>query len=217
MVWLPFFIFPYRKGISSSQLTNSYFSEGWPNHQPVIHWNWRDQATWLTYFRCAEIGRGWLFLLVLSHWWTALYLKKTASNMVIQDGWGMLGYCMVLQMERWLCDWVDWLGVYRRIEIYLRLSTGWVSQGVRVQTPSNDTKQLNKYKCVETKTLQSCLFVFSCSHSWFSVVKHPRSRWSHQMTTFEAERNMSMSWMCSRLNCPWSCLGWIFKIAKSQH
>ena len=27
--WLPFFIFPYDLGISSSQLTKSYFSEGW--------------------------------------------------------------------------------------------------------------------------------------------------------------------------------------------
>ena len=27
-------IFPLILGISSSQLTNSYFSEGWPNHQP---------------------------------------------------------------------------------------------------------------------------------------------------------------------------------------
>ena len=28
------FIFPLILGMSSSQLTNSYFSEGWPNHQP---------------------------------------------------------------------------------------------------------------------------------------------------------------------------------------
>ena len=26
--------FPIQLGMSSSQLTNSYFSEGWPNHQP---------------------------------------------------------------------------------------------------------------------------------------------------------------------------------------
>ena len=31
-IWI---IFPYMKGMSSSQLTNSYFSEGWPNHQPA--------------------------------------------------------------------------------------------------------------------------------------------------------------------------------------
>ena len=29
-----FKIFPLILGMSSSQLTNSYFSEGWPNHQP---------------------------------------------------------------------------------------------------------------------------------------------------------------------------------------
>ena len=29
VVWLPFFIFPLILGISSSQLTKSYFSEGW--------------------------------------------------------------------------------------------------------------------------------------------------------------------------------------------
>ena len=30
VVWLPFLIFPLILGISSSQLTHSYFSEGWP-------------------------------------------------------------------------------------------------------------------------------------------------------------------------------------------
>ena len=30
------FLFSHILGISSSQLTNSYFSEGWPNHQPVL-------------------------------------------------------------------------------------------------------------------------------------------------------------------------------------
>ena len=30
-IWI---IFPEILGMSSSQLTNSYFSEGWPNHQP---------------------------------------------------------------------------------------------------------------------------------------------------------------------------------------
>ena len=35
VVWLPFFIFPLILGMSSSQWTNSYFSEGWVyNHQP---------------------------------------------------------------------------------------------------------------------------------------------------------------------------------------
>ena len=33
VVWLPF-LFSHILGISSSQLTKSYFSEGWPNHQP---------------------------------------------------------------------------------------------------------------------------------------------------------------------------------------
>ena len=36
------FIFPDLGnilGMSSSQLTKSYFSEGWPNHQPVSHGN----------------------------------------------------------------------------------------------------------------------------------------------------------------------------------
>ena len=32
-----FWIFPFILGISSSQLTNSYFSEGWLNHQPDPH------------------------------------------------------------------------------------------------------------------------------------------------------------------------------------
>ena len=35
VVWKINFIFPYIGLLSSSQLTNSYFSEGWPNHQPV--------------------------------------------------------------------------------------------------------------------------------------------------------------------------------------
>ena len=36
VVWNINFIFPYDLGMSSSQLTKSYFSEGWPNHQPVL-------------------------------------------------------------------------------------------------------------------------------------------------------------------------------------
>ena len=35
-----FGIFPEILGISSSQLTFSDFSEGWPNHQPVFFWRW---------------------------------------------------------------------------------------------------------------------------------------------------------------------------------
>ena len=34
MVWLPSIIFSHILRMSSSQVTNSYFSEGWPNHQP---------------------------------------------------------------------------------------------------------------------------------------------------------------------------------------
>ena len=33
-----FGIFPEILGMLSSQLTNSYFSEGWPNHQPAWEW-----------------------------------------------------------------------------------------------------------------------------------------------------------------------------------
>ena len=36
LVWNTKFIFPLILGMSSSQLTKSYFSEGWPNHQPVF-------------------------------------------------------------------------------------------------------------------------------------------------------------------------------------
>ena len=32
-----FYIFPYTKGNSSYQVTKSYFSEGWLNHQPVYY------------------------------------------------------------------------------------------------------------------------------------------------------------------------------------
>ena len=32
------FLFSHILGISSSQLTNSYISEGWPNHQPAINY-----------------------------------------------------------------------------------------------------------------------------------------------------------------------------------
>ena len=35
---LEHFLFFHILGMSSSQLTNSYFSEGWPNHQPVNPW-----------------------------------------------------------------------------------------------------------------------------------------------------------------------------------
>ena len=35
---LEHFLFSHILGISSSQLTNSYFSEGWLNHQPEVSW-----------------------------------------------------------------------------------------------------------------------------------------------------------------------------------
>ena len=40
VVWLPFFIFPYDLGMSSSQLTNSIIFQrsGQKNHQPVFTW-----------------------------------------------------------------------------------------------------------------------------------------------------------------------------------
>ena len=34
---LEHFLFSHMLGFSSSQLTKSYFSEGWPNHQPEIN------------------------------------------------------------------------------------------------------------------------------------------------------------------------------------
>ena len=36
--WVAIFIFPYIGLRLSSQLTKSYFSEGWPNHQPVYNY-----------------------------------------------------------------------------------------------------------------------------------------------------------------------------------
>ena len=51
---LEHFIFPLILGISSSQLTNSYFSEGWPNHQPEI-------VGILAYFLALNMGiKKWL-------------------------------------------------------------------------------------------------------------------------------------------------------------
>ena len=37
VVWLPFFIFPYIG--NNHPNWRSYFSEGWPNHQPAIVWS----------------------------------------------------------------------------------------------------------------------------------------------------------------------------------
>ena len=47
VVWLPWiWHFPRNIGfMSSSQLTNSYFSEGWPNHQPGNDWR-ENVALW---------------------------------------------------------------------------------------------------------------------------------------------------------------------------
>ena len=36
VVWLPFFLFSHILGISNHPNWRSYFSEGWPNHQPVL-------------------------------------------------------------------------------------------------------------------------------------------------------------------------------------
>ena len=40
-------LFSHILGMSSSQLTNSYFSEGWPNHQPVIYGNPHMNSPWI--------------------------------------------------------------------------------------------------------------------------------------------------------------------------
>ena len=59
VVWLPFFMFPEILGISSSQLTNSYFSEGWPNHQPDIYGGfhkWGCPQKWSNLVGCSIIN-----------------------------------------------------------------------------------------------------------------------------------------------------------------
>jgi len=64
--WFGTFLFPYILGISSSQLTKSYFSEGWLNHQPVLHergvptsrTNQQNLERCLRTWRCGD-GGGW--------------------------------------------------------------------------------------------------------------------------------------------------------------
>ena len=38
--WNDWIIFPFKLGMSSSQLTNSYFSGVWVYHQPGSKWSW---------------------------------------------------------------------------------------------------------------------------------------------------------------------------------
>ena len=54
------FIFPEKLGISSSQMTKSYFSEGWPNHQPVGRLK-RQGSDWqpVTNYRIGCSGMWW--------------------------------------------------------------------------------------------------------------------------------------------------------------
>ena len=62
------FIFPLILGISSSQLTNSYFSEGWPNHQPDINMPWWDGGS--RHHQCHFLMRFWGFprvFVVINH------------------------------------------------------------------------------------------------------------------------------------------------------
>ena len=49
VVWLPSILnFPINIGLhSSSQLTHSYFSEGWPNHQPELNFSVEVRLFWL--------------------------------------------------------------------------------------------------------------------------------------------------------------------------
>ena len=43
------FIFPELLGMSSSQITNSYFSEGWLNHHPEYHSSSGPNMSWIYY------------------------------------------------------------------------------------------------------------------------------------------------------------------------
>ena len=84
------FLFSHILGISSSQLTNSYFSEGWPNHQPAIsitHWSIfhprKSQALRTSSARNLTIS------LLNSPWWVCL--KNRASQI-----WTGVGKCPFL-------------------------------------------------------------------------------------------------------------------------
>ena len=45
------FLFSHLLGMSSSQLTNSYFSEGWPNHQPVFCFPSIAMILWYSHYK----------------------------------------------------------------------------------------------------------------------------------------------------------------------
>ena len=100
LVWLPSILFSHMLGISSSQLTNSYFSEGWPNHQPKkslgeggsklslrFHhstdtaaqhaWHGHSVKTWMI---CERVG-SWVWKMV-GQFWSKSYLAESGVSIV---------------------------------------------------------------------------------------------------------------------------------------
>ena len=79
--------------MSSSQLTNSYFSEGWPNHQPAINGAARAalRAGWLISWEIPmEINRihpGWFLWMGYTYLWMGHFRMGPAVH---KQFWGIL-------------------------------------------------------------------------------------------------------------------------------
>ena len=88
VVWLPWILFSHMLGMSSSQLTNSYFSEGWPNHQPdldgstkrcdlLLQWYSSNMFQWSTKAQGrTETQSG--------HGWTLNSTKETCTDYIMK-------------------------------------------------------------------------------------------------------------------------------------
>ena len=77
--WFGTFLVFHILECSSSQLTNSYFSEGWPNHQPVIHWSlvFQGRSSWIGILvNSSDQARGF----TLKHRWISHTLKLPEAS-----------------------------------------------------------------------------------------------------------------------------------------
>ena len=76
VVWLPFSIFPEILGMSSSQLTNSYFSEGWRKTTNQMRFLFMSVVEPVLTFLLIDPNLGWNVLVSSQHWCLAFLVQR---------------------------------------------------------------------------------------------------------------------------------------------
>ena len=142
VVWNINFIFPLILGMSSSQLTNSYFSEGWPNHQPAKrcpYWTLENGQEWSSARHPGTLKRtdeNFIKRKLARSWWInhpstwSFYITQQQSSNLGMVYWLYLGTVCILATSFWkekvicVCSkvWGWALAYFGNGELVLRLS-----------------------------------------------------------------------------------------------